>query len=173
VIVASVIGIQFLWMPIQDSYSETKPVWLADLADGSSIAYLYREPAHHWGRLNIPADQPTLTYILARFGGIVGQDLVGQLYDPFYDLPADYRYEDHPAEAGRLMACWLKNTKTSIFVLPIGNHNYAAFLGDYSQLFREVGSVSDRGWLVEAVKSSDAVASACVGSYERSQLIIN
>jgi hypothetical protein len=158
----TLIAAQLLWSPIQAAYQQTQPVWQADLSTGKYLAALHRRPAHHWGRLNIPADQPTLTYVLARFGGIGGQELVGQLYDPFYDLPAGYRYEDHPAEARRLMACWLKNTKTSTFVLPVGNHNYAAFLGDSSQLFREVGSVSDRGWLVEAVTSSDAVASACV-----------
>jgi hypothetical protein len=169
----SLIAAQLLWLPIHDAYGQTQRTWQADLSTGRYLGALYDQRAHHWGRLNIPADQPTLTYVLARFGQLRGQDIVGQLYDPFYDRPAGYRYDEHPAEAGHLMACWLENTNTSVFVLPASNHNYVAFANDYTRLFKEVGSDRERRWLVLAVISPDAVKAACWGSDGGSQVPIN
>lgn len=156
-----VAGAQSTWIPIRAADTQTESVWQQDLADGKTIARLYEQPINHWGRLNIPADQPSLTYSLVRFGGVQGPELVGQLYDAFYNLPAGYRYADHPAEAGRLMACWLSSTKTSVLVLPASNQNYRQFLNDHSSLFIEIASLPDRGWLVEAVASPNAMASLC------------
>jgi hypothetical protein len=162
-VLAAALAAQLLWLPIQSAYRQTEVVWRADLASGRYIADLYRQPLHRWGRLNIPADQPTLTYVLAHAGGVAGSDIVGQLYDPFYDLPSGYRYADHRPEATRLMACWLKNTNTSIFVLPISNANYVAFLSDRPDLLTEIGSLRQREWLIESVRSREAVASVCAG----------
>ena len=157
----ALVATQLSWIPIQSAYAQTEPTWHESLSSGQYLARLYREPAHHWGKLNIPADQPTLTYTLARFGGVRGADLVGQLYDPFYDQPAGYRYEDHPLTASRLMACWLSSTNTSVFVVPQSNRNYMAFLAANAADFSEIGRLSERGWLVESITSPAAVAATC------------
>lgn len=157
----ALIAVQLTWIPIQSVYNQTEPTWQQTLALGQYLARLYAQPAHHWGRLNIPADQPSLTYSLVRFGGVRGGDLVGQLYDPFYDRPSDYRYEDHRAAASQLMACWLESTNTSVFVIPTSNHNYVEFLADNPGDFIEIGRVTERAWLVESVTSPATIASAC------------
>ena len=148
------IAVQLTWIPIQSAYTQTEPTWRETLASGKYLADLYKQRAHHWGRLNIPADQPSLTYSLVRFGGVEGGELIGQLYDPFYDRPPSYRYEDHRAEASRAMACWLKSTNTSVLVVPTSNQNYVEFLADNPGDFTEIGRVTERGWLVEAVNAA-------------------
>jgi hypothetical protein len=86
---------------------------------------------------------------------------VGQLYDPFYDLPAGYNYDEHPSVASRLMACWLRSTNTSVLVVPQSNTNYMTFVNEHGDWFDQVGQFSERGWLVEAVASPRALDSAC------------
>lgn len=157
----TLIAAQLTWIPIHAAYQQTERTWHETLASGQYLARLYDEPAHHWGKLNIPADQPSLTYSLARFGGVRGADLVGQLYDPFYDQPAGYRYEDHAVTASRQMACWLKSTNTSVFITPQSNRNYMAFLAGNPTDFTEIGRLTERGWLVESVNSPAAIAATC------------
>lgn len=162
----TLIAAQLSWIPIQAAYQQTEPIWQETLMSGQYLAGLYEQPAHHWGHLNIPADQPSLTYSLARFGGVKGSDLVGQLYDPFYDRPG-YRYEDHRVAASGLMACWLKSTNTSVFVIPQSNRNYMGFLADNQGDFIEIGRITERGWLVESIASPSLIDNACSQSATR------
>jgi hypothetical protein len=152
---------QLTWLPIQSAYRQTISTWREDLANGQQLAALYRQPDHSWGVLNIPADQPTLTYTLVRFGGVRGDQLVGQLYDPFYALPAGYRYEDHPLTASRLMACWLTSTRTSVIVVPQSNRNYVEFFDQHSAWFTELGQIGEVGWTIEAVMAKNQLKAAC------------
>jgi hypothetical protein len=161
VLAASLLSIQLTWLPIQQAYWQTQPTWRSDLAVGREIGSIYHQPEHQWGRLNIPADQPTLTYTLARFAGVRGDQIIGQLYDPFYSLPADTRYEQDPQSIGRSMACWLRDTKTSIFLTPDSNRNYAEFIADHAAWFDRVARIGDRGWSVWAITSPQEIASAC------------
>ena len=156
----ALVAVQLTWIPIQSAYNETEPAWRETLTSGRYLAGLYNQQAHHWGTLNIPADQPDLTYSLVRFGGVRGGDLIGQLYDPFYDRPPSYRYADHRAAASQALACWLKSTNTSVFVVPTTNQNYVGFLTDNSGDFTEIGRVTERGWLVESINST-AIAATC------------
>lgn len=161
VIGLSLAAVQLTWLPIQQAYWQTESAWTTDLSSGRLIAAVYRESAHSWGVVNIPADQPTLTYVLARFGGVQGDQVVGQLYDPFYALPAGYRYDQHPATTTKLLACWLRDTRTSIFVVPDGNLNYRQFVADHPSWFADVARINDRAWTVLAIASRAAIASAC------------
>jgi len=156
----SIGALQFTWIPIQWANQQTELTWRSDLRTGEALANLYNQAPYRWGRLNIPADQPTLTYVLARFGGLHGDQLTGQLYDPFYDLPAGYRYDQDPVKAGRLMACWLKSTDTSVWLVPDSNLNYREFLTEHVAWFAMIGQFPERGWAVEAVSRS-ALAGGC------------
>ena len=153
-------ALQLTWLPIQAAVGATEAVWQADLASGTLIGEIFQQPGNRWGRLNIPADQPTLTYTLVRYGGLQGGQFTSQLYDPFYDLPAGYRYQDHRTSAGRLMSCWLKNTNTSLFVVPQSNQNYTAYIDDHPGWFVPAGDIAARGWVIESV-SRDQIAAAC------------
>jgi hypothetical protein len=154
-------GLQLTWIPIQSAYWQTESTWQSTLTAGRTVAALYQQPAYRWGRLNIPADQPSLTYSLVRFGGVGGANVIGQLYDPFYSLPAGYRYDQHPDAATRLLACWLSSTRTSLYVVPLSNKNYVQFVTDHPDWFTELGRIDDHGWLIEGIRSEAVIASAC------------
>jgi hypothetical protein len=105
----------------------------------------------------MPGDEPTLLYVLARDGGVPGDRIVSQFYDPFYYLPAGYRYTDHKDVAGPLLQCWLWNTHTRLMLLsppgPISQSvdDYKAYIADHPDWFTEVGADVGNGWSVLAV----------------------
>ena len=92
-----------------------------------------------------------MTYALVRYGGLDGRHFISQLYDPFYYLPAGYRYADHPLTAGTLLQCWLTTTNTSVFVMPDSRADYAAYVADHPSWFEIVGHVAVYGWTVATV----------------------
>ena len=102
-------------------------------------------------------NEPTRVNGMARDGRIPGNRITSQFYDPFYYLPAGYRYSDHPGVAGPLMQCWLANTRTRLMLLsppgPLSQSvpNYLAFIGEHPGWFTEVRLADANGWSVFAV----------------------
>jgi hypothetical protein len=146
------VGTQLAWIPIQTAYTSTASAWNTDVATGRYIASIFSQPDYRGGALNLPPpDHPEVTYALVHYGGLDGRHLVSQLYDPFYYLPAGYRYADHPDTAAALLQCWLSTTKTSIFVMPDDRADYLAYAADHPAWFETLGRVAHYGWTIEAV----------------------
>lgn len=160
--VVVLLAVQAAWMPILAVYRTTEPRWDQTLSTGQLIGGIYREPQNQGGVVNFPQTRSDLTYVLARFEGVDGRHVVGQLYDPFYDLPAGYSYADHPQVAGVLLECWLSDTHTRLFVVDQGvNPNYAAFIADHPRWFSEVALVPSYGWVIYQVDIPKPQASDC------------
>ena len=156
------LAVQAAWMPILAVYRTTEPRWEQTLSTGQLIGAIYRQPQNQGGVVNFPQTRPDLTYVLARFEGVDGRHVVGQLYDPFYDLPAGYSYADHPQVAGVLMECWLSDTHTRLFVVDRGfNPNYAAFIANHPRWFSEVAREPSYAWVVYQVDIPKLPASDC------------
>ena len=154
---AGLIAVQLLWVPIQIAYSATEPLFRYEVQLGVAISAIYNRPEYRGGVLNMPGDEPTLLYALARDGGVPGDRIVSQFYDPFYYLPAGYRYTDHKDVAGPLLQCWLWNTHTRLMLVsppgPISQSvdDYKAYIADHPEWFTEVGLNVGNGWSVFAV----------------------
>jgi hypothetical protein len=160
--VVVLLAVQAAWVPILAVYRTTEPRWEQTLSTGQLIGSIYRQPQNQGGVVNFPQTRSDLTYVLARFEGIDGRHVLGQLYDPFYDLPAVYSYADHPQVAGVLLECWLSDTHTRLFVVDQGlNPNYAAFIADHPRWFSEVARVSSYGWVIYQVDIPKPQASDC------------
>ena len=160
--VVILLAVQAAWMPILAVYRTTEPRWEQTLSTGQLIGGIYRQPQNQGGVVNFPQTRPDLTYVLARFEGVDGRHVVGQLYDPFYDLPAGYSYADHPQVAGVLLECWLSDTHTRLFVVDQGlNPNYVAFIADHPRWFSEVALVPSYGWVIYQVDIPKPQASDC------------
>ena len=160
--VVVLLAVQAAWMPILAVYRTTEPRWEQTLSTGQLIGAIYRQPQNQGGVVNFPQTRPDLTYVLARFEGVDGRHVVGQLYDPFYDLPAGYSYADHPQVAGVLMECWLSDTHTRLFVVDQGlNPNYVAFIANHPRWFSEVAQVPSYAWVVYQVDIPKPQASDC------------
>jgi thiamine transporter ThiT len=164
---AGLVAVQLVWLPIQSSYTTTDPLFQYEVQLGHSISAVYNRPEYRGGVINMPGDEPTLLYVMARDGGVPGDRITSQFYDPFYYLPAGYRYIDHREVAGPLLLCWLWKTRTRLMLLsppgPLSQSvvDYQAFIADHPEWFTQVGSSLGNGWLIYAVQLPPPASSAC------------
>jgi hypothetical protein len=167
VTLAALVAVQLLWLPIQATYWSTEPLFQYEVRLGDSIAAVYNQPAYRGSVFNLPGDEPTLLYVLARDGGVSGDKITSQFYDPFYYLPAGYHYSDHKAVVGTLLQCWLWNTHTRLMLIsppgPISQSvaDYKSFIADNPQWFSSASPDLGNGWSLIAVQVSAPAASEC------------
>jgi hypothetical protein len=165
--VAGLAAVQLFWLPIQTTYWSTEPLFQYEVRLGDSIAAVYNESAYRGGVFNLPGDEPTLLYVLARDGGVPGDRITSQFYDPFYYLPAGYHYSDHKAVVGTLLHCWLWNTHTRLMLIsppgPISQSvaDYKSFIGDNPQWFSAASPDLGNGWSLVAVQVSAPAGDEC------------
>jgi hypothetical protein len=165
--VAALAAVQLFWLPIQTTYWSTEPLFQYEVRLGDSIAAVYNEPAYRGGVFNLPGDEPTLLYVLARDGGVSGDRITSQFYDPFYYLPAGYHYSDHKAVVGTLLHCWLWNTHTRLMLIsppgPISQSvaDYKSFTGDNPQWFSAASPDVGNGWSLVAVQVPAPAGDEC------------
>jgi hypothetical protein len=152
-------------MPILSVYRPTESVWSQTLNAGHAIGAVYQEAQDRGGVLNLPPTKPDLTYVLARFEGVEGKHIVGQLYDPFYYLPSGYTYANHAAVIDVLMRCWLSDTRTRLFVVDtLNSSNYVAFVAGHPDWFTAVARISDYNWVVYEVNVPQPSAADCASA---------
>ena len=161
VVGAVLLVVQLAWTQILPMYDATRPVWQETLVAGRYIGDLYQQTAYQGSVLSLPNANPSLTYVLARFDGVDGQHLIGQLYDPFYYLPKGIRYGDHRQDVGTLMQCWLARTQTRLLLVDASNGNYLAFIADHPDWVVMVGQVPGYQWRVEDVHVPQPAPQAC------------
>ena len=164
---AGVLAVQVVWAPIQGAYSATEPLFRYEVQLGHAIGAVYNQPEYRGGVLNMPGDEPTLLYVLARDEGITGDRITSQFYDPFYYLPGGYRYSEHREVVGPLLQCWLWNTRTRVMLLsppgPLSQSitDYQAFIADHPDWFQQVGPQLGNGWSVFAVEVPAPATGEC------------
>jgi len=147
------VAVQLAWIPIWDVFGPTDAAWQEAVVAGERLGTLYNStPGVAGGALNVPDDRPDLTYTMARYGNVSGQDLVSQLYDPFYYLPTGYSYAAHPDIAGPLLQCWLDTTDTRLWAVPLTSPNYNQFIADHPAWFSSLGDLTDAGWTLWRVQ---------------------
>jgi hypothetical protein len=160
-VAACLLVVQLAWSQILPMYDATRPIWESTLTAGRYLGDLYAQPSYQGGVLNLPNANPSLTYVLARFDGVDGRHLIGQLYDPFYYLPKGIRYIDHPQDVGTLMQCWLARTQTRLLLVDTSNGNYLAFIADHPDWVVMIGQVPGYQWRVEDVHVPQPAPQAC------------
>ena len=137
---------------------------------GRAIGVVYNRPEYKGGGLTVPGDDPTLVYVLVRNEKVPGARISSEFYDPFYYLPAGYRYADHKESVGALLKCWLASTQTRLLLVTppsAFNHSvadYNAFIADHSQWFVDTGAQLDPGWSLVAVQVPAPGPHECPGS---------
>lgn len=164
---AGVLAVQLLWAPIQSSYAATAPLFRYEVQVGRAVGAVYNLPEYRGSMLNMPGDEPTLLYVMARDAHVPGDRIVSQFYDPFYYLPGGYRYAEHKAVTGLLLQCWLTNTRTRLVLLsppgPLSQSvaDYQAYITDNPAWFNQVGPEIGNGWFVFAVRLPTPAAGEC------------
>jgi hypothetical protein len=165
--VAALVATQALWVPVQSTYSATEAGYryVTGLAD--RIGEVYNRPEYRGGVLNMPGDEPTMLYVMVRDSHLTGDHVTSQFYDPFYYLPADYHYTDHPGVVDSLLQCWLSGTKTRLLLIsPPGflsrtNSEYRAFIAAHPGWFQDTGANLPNGWTLIAASVPALTTSKC------------
>ena len=158
---------QGLWIPVQTAYVATEPLFRYEVALAHSIGAVYNLPEYRGGVLNMPGDEPTLLYVLARDEKLRGGNVTSQFYDPFYYLPSGYRYADHPAVVGPLLQCWLSDTRTRLLLIsPPGplsqsNADYLAYIAGHPDWFHDTDAGLAGGWSLISVSVPAVSPSFC------------
>lgn len=79
------IALQFIfWKPIMAKYNSTKPAWEQTQKTAEELASEYEG-----GRVLIPEGDPNITYALVYFQEIKGENIIGQMFDPFFYMEGD------------------------------------------------------------------------------------
>jgi hypothetical protein len=131
------------------------------------IGAVYNRPEYRGGVLNMPGDEPTLLYVMVRDEGLKGQNVTSQFYDPFYYLPAGYRYADHKEVVGPRLQCWLWTSKTRLLLIsppgPLSGSvaDYKAYIADNPEWFGDTGANLPNGWSLIAANVPAPVAGQC------------
>jgi len=165
---------QLLWLPVQSTYASTEPLFQYESGLGRQIAAVSGRPEYRGGALNMPGDEPTLLYVLVQQGGITGDRVVSQFYDPFYYLPAGYSYAAHREVAGTLLQCWLATTHTRLLLisppgpLSASNGDYEAFIADHPGWFTDTGALPN-GWKLYGVDVPAPSAADCAAAAKAAQ----
>jgi hypothetical protein len=149
---------QVFWIPIQSAYAATESGYRDQVRLGMAIGAVYNRPDYRGGVVIAPGNAPTVIYTMVRDGGVPGAQIVSEFYDPFYYLPAGYRYQDHKDVAGPLLQCWFWNTHARLLLLPpVSSFNasvadYEVFITDNPQWFSQTGADLGDGWTIVGVQ---------------------
>ena len=160
-LVVALLVAQLAWIPIGQVFGPTEPNWRATLAASRQLGAWYNQQPYRGHALAVPPDRPDVTYGLARYGGVEGKHLVSEMYDPFYYLPAVYKYQDHQQVVTTLIQCWLTKTDTRLIAMPPNNKDYALIRELKPDWFVQVGTMSETQWLVYGVAVPSPSRAVC------------
>ena len=117
------------WKAIWHYYEPGESVWESEHAIASEIAAQYQG-----GVISIMEDRPWLTYFLAYEHGISGQQIEGQMYDPFSYIEGDAF--GNWSENRENIVDWLKDRDIRLLVFYAGK-------GTYEELIRREPGMFD------------------------------
>ena len=146
--IIAVFGVaQLAWKPLLDYYDPLRVIWEreSELADEVAVHY-------QGGTISIPEDRQALTYALARFHGVEGENLDGQMYDPFAYFSGDpFANWDENRQAIR---AWLIDRNITLIVFYRGKANYEQMVSREPGWFEQVGSTYGDAILIYQVRQS-------------------
>jgi hypothetical protein len=110
------------WKPINYYFTLAQQPW-------PRATELAKTTAQFWdkkGRIAVPENRPDYVYALVRYQGVIGEKIVGEMFDAFYYL------EDEPftnwEENWLKVKEWLENEDVSLFVVPKWRADYMDML---------------------------------------------
>jgi hypothetical protein len=155
---AVLLAIQVYCGPIQSAYSATEAGFQDQVRLGRAVGDVYNRPEYKGGVIAVQGNAPTLVYTMVRYGAVPGDRITSEFYDPFYYLPADYRYHAHKQVAGMLLRCWLSKTNTRLILMPPPGpfnssvQDYLAFIADNPDWFSQPSTTLGDGFVIVAVQ---------------------
>lgn len=129
-----IISTQLTWIPIWSRYKETIPPWQTAKQWGQTVGSHYEV-----GTLLFPEHDPHFTYMTVMEGGIVGEYILGQMFDPYFYFEGDPY--DNWGENREVVLSWLKDNDVSLAVVRNDAERYQQLFERESKLFEKVDTL--------------------------------
>jgi len=118
----------FLWKPINYYFTlAQKPwPWAIEMAEMTT---------RYWdkkGKILVPENMPHYLYALVRYQGVKGEQIVGQMFDPYYYMDEN-PYQNWPENREKVLS-WLKEENIH-FIVFSGKKNYIELIKREPQYF--------------------------------------
>lgn len=127
---------QLSWLVIWHYYEATNLSWEKELKLGQQVGGYYKS-----GTVLIPEYDPQFTYALVRFGGVNGENIEGQMYDPFYYAEGDI-FSDWNNQRDTIIG-WLRKNNIKMLVIPRERNRYKQLIEREPELFNLLDTNSD------------------------------
>lgn len=104
------------WQPINYYFKLAQKPW-----EGALL--LAEATAKHWdknGRILVPENKPDYVYALVRYHGVTGEQIVGQMFDPFYYMEKD-PYQNWSKNREKVLS-WFKKENINLVVFSGGKY---------------------------------------------------
>lgn len=95
---------------------------------------------YHGGKVLIPEGIPQLTYAIVRYGGIEGQNLLGQMYGPDYYFEGGDPLQNWEV-VGPRMWDWFESNDVRMLVMNIYDQRFLRMIEEHPERFTYIGPV--------------------------------
>lgn len=89
IVVAVTLATQLTWKPIMKRFDGTVEMWNRNVQWAKQVGSVYQG-----GTVLFPEGEPNFTYAVVSVGGITGEHILGQMFDPFYYIGEDEAFEE-------------------------------------------------------------------------------
>ncbi len=126
------------WPVIMGYFTAAQQGWPPQQALAADVAKFY-----DGGRILIPEDRAPFTYALVRFNGINGENIVGEMFDPYFYMEGD-PYVHWNLNRVKVLS-WLKNEDIRLMAFPAQSDRYRKLVAKEPQYFtlKENGEILD------------------------------
>lgn len=117
------------WPAIMHYFRKAQQYWPGEVKLAEQTAEYYQT-----GKILIPEDRTAYTYALVRFNQIKGENIIGQMFDPYFYLEKDV-YENWEKNRGKILS-WLKKENIKLLVFYPGRERYEKLVEKEKDFFK-------------------------------------
>lgn len=128
VVLTILVGFQFLWSPIRFYFKLAQDGWPTEVELARRVVKHYQG-----GKILIPENRAPFTYALVRLGGIKGENIVGEMFDPYYYMEPD-PYQNWPKNREKVLS-WLRSENIKLLAFYPGTEKYERLIKSEPQYF--------------------------------------
>lgn len=130
-ILVVVMASQFVWQPIWHWRAETKGQWESKKALAETVAKHYQD-----GKILFFEDHPASTYWLIYKQGVKGENIIGQMFDPYFYIEGD-AYQNW-GENREIVFDWLKKEDIKLMTFFSNKSRYMELVKREAEYFKEL-----------------------------------
>ncbi|MFC1625957.1 hypothetical protein ACFL1Q_02870 [Patescibacteria group bacterium] len=135
--VLSILVLQFLWKPIHFYYDPTQK-------DFDNFKIMAQEVGKHdtkQGKILFPELWPPFTYMMVYYEGVMGDRIIGQMFDPFYYMGDEDEVFKNWGENRQKIKTWLEEEDIRLLIQVKDNKRYNMLIDTEPDWFEYLGEV--------------------------------